>query len=104
MNKLQIYLSPIAENQFEKICDYLITEWSEKSKKDFIFKLDKKFSQISAQPRSCPESESFKGLRKAVVDNKTSFLYRIKSTSIEILTIYDNRQSLKTIKKKAKGL
>lgn len=70
MKKLNIYLSPIAETQFEELCNYLAVEWSEKSKKKFIERLDRKFNQISTQPNSCPESEIIHEVRKAVVDKK----------------------------------
>lgn len=99
MKKRKVFLSPTAVQQFELLCNYLIEEWSFKSKNDFIQRLDKKFDQISSQPESCPESEIVKGIRKASVDKRTSFLYRIHLQSIEVITIYDNRQSVVSIKK-----
>ena len=102
MKSLGVYLSPTACKQFESLCQYLTEEWSNKVKQDFVARLDKKFSQISSLPESCPESQEISGLRKAVVDKRTSFFYRISVNSIEVLTIFDNRQSQQTIKKTIK--
>ena len=73
-----------------------------KTKNDFIDRLDKKFIQISSQPKSCPQSLEIKGLRKSVLDKRTSFFYRINSNSIEVLTIFDNSQSPENIQQSVK--
>jgi len=64
MNKLKVYLSPTAEKQIINLCQYLTEEWSKKTKDDFVKKLDKKFIQLSSQPKSGPESLEINGLRK----------------------------------------
>jgi plasmid stabilization system protein ParE len=84
MNTLKVYLSPTAKRQFEKLCQYLTEEWSVKTKNDFVNRLDRKFTQISSQPKSCPESQEINGLRKSVLDKRTSFYYRIHTNSIEV--------------------
>ena len=99
MNTLEVYLSPTAKKQFEVLCQYLTAEWSVSTKDDFVKRLDRKFTQIASQPKSCPVSQEIVGLRKSVVDKRTSFYYRVNASSIEVLTIFDNRQSEKSINK-----
>ena len=55
--------------------------------------------QISNFPESCIESELFPDLRKCIVTKQTSFLYRIQSNEIEVITVFDNRSSFKSITK-----
>lgn len=43
-------------------------------------------------PKSCPESEEFKGLHKCVVTKHNSLFYRITDDEIEVITLFDNRQ------------
>ena len=99
MSKLNVYLSPLAESKLETLLDYLVSEWSQKSKKKFLKKLEEKINQIATQPNSCPESKEFPGLFKGVVEKHTSIFYRIHNDGIEIITIFDNRQNPSTLDK-----
>ena len=62
---------------------------------DLFKKLTDKITQISSQPDSCPKSDKFEGLYKCVVTKQTTFYYRVlhQSNEIEIITIFDTRQS-----------
>ncbi len=93
MKKLIVYLSPLAEKKLNDLLNYLVEEWSVKSKTQFLKKLKQKTDQISTQPKSCIESEFFPGIFKLVIEKHTSLFYRIKNDEIEIITIIDNRQN-----------
>ena len=93
MSKWLVYLSPQAESKLDDLLFYLETEWSEKSKQKFIEKLKKKLSQISLQPRSCPESKEKTRVFKAVIEKHVSLYYRILGDEIEVITVFDNRQN-----------
>ncbi|KAF5051589.1 hypothetical protein DSECCO2_417480 [anaerobic digester metagenome] len=80
----------------------LENEWSTKVKHNFILKLDKSLKQIQKLPDSFPESEKIKGLRKCVVTKQTTVFYRYSETSIDVITIFDNRQNPKSQKKEMK--
>jgi plasmid stabilization system protein ParE len=96
---MQVILSKRAKNKIEKLLVYLEQEWSIKAKYDFVKKLDRSVSQISKLPYSCPESRKSPGIFKCVITSQTSLFYRINNEKIEIITIFDNRQSPVRLKK-----
>lgn len=89
---MKVFLSPLAEHKIALLLDYLESNWSAKSRTDFLTKLSKSFNQISNQPRSYPESTEFPNLYKCVVTKQTSYFYRITAEEIEVITLIDNRQ------------
>lgn len=89
---MKVVLSPTARRKLENLLEYLQEEWSVKVKLEFMAKLDKSIEQISTHPKSCPESQRFKGLHKCVVTRQTSLYYRIGKKEIEVITLFDNRQ------------
>jgi len=100
---MKVYLSPLTEKKTQLLLKFLETEWSTKSKDEFVSKLLNKFSQISNQPKNCPESKAFSGLYKCIVTKQTSFFfYRIKADEIEVITVTDNRQEPEIIQQEIK--
>jgi plasmid stabilization system protein ParE len=98
---MEVFLSGLAELKLDKLCLYLLEEWNLKIRNEFLLNLNKKIEQISNHPESCPQSKEFMGLYKCLVTKQTSFFYRIKwdANKIEIITIFDNRQNPKKLKK-----
>jgi plasmid stabilization system protein ParE len=88
--------------KLDSLLVYLEEEWSTKVKHEFVLKLDKSLKQIQKLPDSFPESEKIKGLRKCVVTKQTTIYYKYSDTTIDIVTIFDNRQNPKSLKKEAK--
>ena len=88
-----VKLSYTAEKKLEHLFDILVEKWSIKVKNDFIKKLDKCIGIIKVFPYSFPESEKEKGLRKCVITKQTTLYYRFDSTTINVVTIFDNRQN-----------
>ena len=101
---MNVFLSELAESKLLKLSDYLLENWNLKTRDKFIEKLSEKIKQISIQPQSCPESSEFKGLFKCVVTKQTTFYYRIsiELKEIEIITVFDTRQSPDKLKKDIK--
>jgi plasmid stabilization system protein ParE len=91
MNRTVI-ISNTAEEKLEKLFSYLIAKWSVKVKNEFIQKLDRNIEIIKKQPKSFPESEKEKGLRKCVITKQVTLYYRFDSKTIKIITIFDTRQ------------
>ena len=89
---MKVVLSPTARRKLENLLEYLQEEWSVNVKLEFMAKLDKSIEQISTHPKSCPESQRFKGLHKCIVTRQTSLYYRIGKKEIEVITLFDNRQ------------
>jgi len=92
---MKVFLSELAESKLLKLSEYLLENWSLKTRDKFIEKLSEKINQISSQPDSCPKSFEFKGLYKCVVTKQTTYYYRISTNlnEIEIITIFDTRQN-----------
>lgn len=88
--------------KLDSLLVYLENEWSTKVKHNFILKFDKSLKQIQKLPDSFPESEKIRDLRKCVVTKQTTVFYRYSDTSIDVITIFDNRQNPKSQKKEMK--
>ena len=101
---MKVFLSELAEAKLLKLSDYLLENWNLKTRDKFIEKLSAKIKQISIQPQSCSQSSEIKGLYKCVVTKQTTFYYRIsiELREIEIITIFDTRQSPDKLKKDIK--
>ena len=91
MNR-KVKTSKTAQKKLEKLFEYLIQEWSEKVKSDFIIKLDKCVDLIKSNPDIFPESDKQNGLHKCVITKQTTLYYRFNSKSIFLVTIFDSRQ------------
>jgi plasmid stabilization system protein ParE len=91
---MEVYLSKLAESKLKKLSDYLLEEWSQNVKSEFLAKFTAKITQIESQPESCPKSKELGGIYKCVVTKQTTFYYRILADKkeIEIITLFDTRQ------------
>jgi len=93
-----VILSKRASKKLTKLLEYLEAEWSIKTRNDFIRKFQKSIIQIQQYPKSCPETNSVKGLRMLIITKQTSLFYKFDKKSIKIITIFDNRMNPKNIK------
>jgi len=100
--KREIRISKRAMKKLDNLLDFLEKEWSVKVKHKFILKLDKLLNQIQKLPDSFPESEKIRGLRKCVLTSQTTVFYKYSDTTIDIVTIFDNRQNPKSLIKETK--
>lgn len=88
----QIIWSPLAENDFGNILEYLNEKWGEKVACQFIEITSDVLRQISEKPKLFPLSNKKMKIRRGVVTKHNSIYYRESATQIEILRIYDTRQ------------
>lgn len=95
----KVVLSPSAKRKLSDLFEYLENGWSERTKNDFIKKLDRSLLRIAKYPQSCPESTKIPGLFKCVVTKQTSLFYRVSSDEIEIVIVFDTRQNPKKLKR-----
>ena len=102
---MRVFLSKTAENKLADLLEYLLENWNQKVRNDFIDRLKGKIKQISLQPESCPTSREIKGLYKCVVSKQNTFYYRINRNdqTIEIITFIDSRKSMKSIAREIKS-
>lgn len=95
----KVIISKTAEKRLNELFTYLLENWSQKVKSDFIKKLDSKISLLKEHPEGFPESEKEKGLRKCVISKQTTMFFRFNSQQIKIITFFDTRQSPEKINK-----
>ena len=93
-----IFWSPLSENDFENILDYLYKKWGNQVAFDFIELTENLLNQIEINPRQFPVFYKGKKVRKCVLTKHNSLFYRDGKTKIEILRIYDTRQDPNTLK------
>ena len=94
--KREVRLSKRAMKRLDKLLVFLEEEWSIKVKNDFIKKLDKALKQLQEHPTSFPESEKIAGLRKCVVTKQTTIFYKYSTSTVYIVSVFDNRQDPKS--------
>ena len=102
MKQTDTYFSPRAKIRLENILDYLISNWSVKTKDNFLTKLDRTVSLIQTSPKLFPKAQ-FENIRKAVVTKQITIFYRINKDTIEIITLFDTRQNPRKIKSEFKA-
>ena len=95
--KRKVVISKTAEKKLAKLFEYLLENWSEKVKDEFIQKLDNNIGVIQTQPEIFPESKKGKKLRRCVITKQTTLYYRFNSKRINIVTIFDTRQDPKKL-------
>jgi plasmid stabilization system protein ParE len=89
--------SPLSENDFENILDYLDKNWGIKVASNFIDLVENLIDQISINPRQFPICYKRKKVRKCVLTKHNILYYRDSKLNIEILRIYDTRQDPTTL-------
>ena len=87
-----IIWSPLSENDFIYILDYLQINWNEKVVSDFIDITEDVIGQITTNPTQFPIINKKKQIRKCVITKHNTLFYRDRKESIDILRIFDTRQ------------
>lgn len=93
----QIIWSPLSENDFVSILEYLQENWEPKVAEGFIEITFSSVSQISINPKQFPLIYKNKKIRKCILTKHNTLYYRERKDSVDILRIYDNRQDPKKI-------
>ena len=79
-----------ALDSFEDIALQLIRKWNFKIAQDFDNDVQELIARLEINAKLCPPSK-VKKLRKCVVHKNASLIYRIKASTIELITFVDNR-------------
>jgi plasmid stabilization system protein ParE len=88
----QIVWSPLSEDDFSRILDYLNKNWGEKVASQFIDLTESFLTQVAINPRQYPVIYKQKKIRKCVLTKHNTLYYRDSKAQIDILRIYDTRQ------------
>ena len=94
----KIVLTKRAADSLENLFQYLESEWSVKTRDEFIEKIDNAVIQIQKFPEIAPNSKEVQGLHKYILTKQTSLYYHVDKTSITIITIFDNRMNPDNLK------
>lgn len=90
--------SPEAKDQLESTLNYLLENWNEQVLINLSNRLEKCITIILNYPNAFPFSDRRKGFHKCVVSKHISLFYRVHQNKIEILSLFDNRQSKQKVK------
>lgn len=82
----------IAHSDFSQIVQYIRETWGKTSAEDFIKQVDSVINILSIYPQLGKIIHAQKQIRALVISKQISLIYRIKSDSIIILNLFDNRQ------------
>lgn len=88
----QIIWSPLSQNDFLAILDYLKENWDNKVVQGFIEITASSLSQIAINPKLYPLINKNKKIRKCVLTKHNALFYRERKDYIDVLRIFDNRQ------------
>jgi len=93
----QIIWSPLSENDFISILEYLQENWGDKVVQGFFEITSSTIAQISANPKQFPLILKSKKIRKCVLTKHNTLFYRVGKDSVDILRLFDNRQDPKKL-------
>ena len=94
----QVIWSPLAENDFSSILQYLQDNWDSVVVSKFIELTDEIIKQVAINPKQFPVIQKSKRIRKCVITKHNTLFYRERKYYIDVLRIYDTRQDPKKLK------
>ncbi|EHQ27286.1 type II toxin-antitoxin system RelE/ParE family toxin [Mucilaginibacter paludis] len=98
MAETQLLWSDRALNDYENLVAYLWSEWGEQITLRVINELEATITRIQHQPEHFPIVLKDKSIRRYVFSPQTSIFFRINSDTIEIISLFDNRQNPNQLK------
>jgi len=87
-----------AISELKDTLEYLGEDWTEKELSNFSKELDHTIELISKNPELFQVSKKKKEVRKAVVARYNNLYFRTKNDTVEILSLFSNRQDPDKIK------
>ncbi len=94
----EIIISERAEDNLDKIITYLLSEWNETVKNNFLESFKKNLNFLSINPFVFQVYSKRKLIRKCLITKQNAMYYRIVDNVVEIITIHDARRNPKTVK------
>ncbi|WP_108424667.1 type II toxin-antitoxin system RelE/ParE family toxin [Flagellimonas amoyensis] len=99
-NGYKILWTEHALSELQGIIEYLEENWTERELKNFSHELDHTIELISKNPLLFQDSALKKDIRRAVISKHTNLYYRLKPDSVEVLSLFSNRQNPEKLKLK----
>jgi plasmid stabilization system protein ParE len=82
-----------AIDEYDKLVDYLYSEWGEDVALRVIGEIGQTISRIRDFPEHFPVFIKRRQVRRCVASPQTSIFFKIKKDWIEISSVFDNRQN-----------
>lgn len=86
-----------ANKNLSIIIKYLEDNWTKKEIEKFLKKLNKHISIIQSQPDSFPKTNNY-NVRRSVVTKQITLYYSISQDTLNIVSLFDNRQDPQKLK------
>ncbi|MBT3422498.1 MAG: type II toxin-antitoxin system RelE/ParE family toxin [Bacteroidetes bacterium] len=90
---LEIHWSKRADKKFDKIIEYLESEWGEKVTHNFVKKVYDFLDNLSELPTIGTIENKEHNIRGFTIVKQVNIFYKIKNDKIIILNFIDNRQN-----------
>lgn len=90
---VEIRWSKRAEKKFDKIIEYLLSEWDERTTEAFIRRVYDFIDILSEFPDIGVIQNREKGIRGFTIVKQINIFYHVSSDHILILDFFDNRQT-----------
>jgi plasmid stabilization system protein ParE len=94
----KVFWTDHAISELKDTLDYLEEKWTERELSNFSEELDNTIELISKNPDLFRVSKKKEEVRMAVVARYNNLYYRTKNDSVEILSLFSNRQDPDKIK------
>ena len=91
----QIIVKKRFTHKVQKVLTYIEKEWSHKTAKEFLLKIDRRFDLLSKQPYAGALSVRVKDVRGLLISRHNRMYYKIKGDKVIILNMYDTRRNPK---------
>lgn len=98
----KIIISKNAIKNTLSIAEYIEVKFSQRTRNEFIEKVNKGFEVIRSNPEIFPKSEINLNLFRFVLTKQTTIYYRFNNSEIRILALFDTRQNPNKIRKDIK--
>lgn len=94
-----VIISPRAKQDIEIILDYLKEAWPQKVTDNFLLKLEIFYTIVSINPHVFGYYRKSRNIRNYAVTKQQVIYYRNRRKIVEIITIFDTRQSPSKLRK-----
>jgi len=89
----QITWTDNAQEDLQRIIDYLTENWSEKDADNFLEKLFIRLDILSKSPLIGKKSDKLSSVRRIVITKRNLLFYTVEGDNIIIQDIFDTRQN-----------
>jgi plasmid stabilization system protein ParE len=84
-----------ALTEYRKLVEYLLDEWNAEIAAKVTNELDQAVNRIQTSPEQFPFQVKARNIRRCVMSPQTSIFFKATKTSIEVISLFDNRQDPK---------